>query len=760
MRQSHLAAARRTAFLGCASLAVLSAAVAPSHAEEQIFNFFVNGGGFYDNTGAVPAATGGTGCCYSYVGPAQSGTPGHLSTPINTHHAVTFQTTSSGNGAISEASNHNNIGTKGHAVVGHVANDAYDGFGGVGLLGQSNFGGLTVNRRTEVTHGPTNAVTTKITNAFTNAGVPNAARFVETITNNTAATISGKFGFFNNLGSDSNTLFVATNNGALAPASPHSATGNLWLTSVQSTGGSDPVITHILGNNKYTNTQVLAAGPDGTGVYANGSDRPAFVYPISVAPGKTVTIVLIEVLTASINYDSTSPATMAPDIALGGQLANLIINNGKPLPINSPFFVGLTRDQIMSIINFDFITSFVLNGATVNQTNVGNALNAFIAAGGDTTSIAGLFGLTDAQLNFDLSQLSGQNSTGMQTAAYQATNGFFDLLMNPFADGRVGDTGTGGGAMGYAQDPKPKPSKAALGAFASVFKAPPMAIYQPRWTAWGGAYGGSEKSNGDSILGSTDATSRVFGFGAGLDYHLDPNTVVGLGLAGGNTDWGLSAGLGGGRSDVVQAGVFSRHTMGAWYGALGAAFTDHNAQTDRDVTIAGVTSHYQANFHAQSFGVRAEGGYRFAWQGIGLTPYAAIQTQWLSIPGYSEATTFGPATFALTFASQSLPTTRTELGEWFDYRIMRDMNTQSTLFARVAWAHDSNAGRVTLPTFQTIPGASFVVNGASPSSDLALVTAGAKIGLAKDLSLTGKVNGEFGNASTSYSATGELRKSW
>ena len=286
-----------------------------------------------------------------------------------------------------------------------------------------------------------------------------------------------------------------------------------------------------------------------------------------------------------------------------------------------------------------------------------------------------------------------------------------------------------------------------------------MAVYQPRWTAWGGAYGGYEKANGDSTIGSANATSRVYGFGAGLDYHLDPNTTVGLGLAGGDDNWGLAGGLGGGRSDVVQVGVFSRHTVGPWYASLGAAFAAHSAQTDRDVTIAGVGSHYRATFDAQSYGARAEGGYRFAWQGMGFAPYAAIQTQLLHVPGYSETATSGSPAFALSIASQSVPTTRTELGEWFDYKIAAK-NNPTTLFARVSWAHDSNTGRASFPTFQTLPGATFVVNGASPSKNLALLSAGAQVGLANDWAVTGKVDGEFGNASKTYSATATVRKTW
>ena len=70
--------------------------------------------------------------------------------------------------------------------------------------------------------------------------------------------------------------------------------------------------------------------------------------------------------------------------------------------------------------------------------------------------------------------------------------------------------------------------------------------YAPRWTAWGGAYGGSNKTSGDpAVLGSHDLAARTAGFAGGLDNRLSPNSVVGLALAGGGTNWSLANGLGG-----------------------------------------------------------------------------------------------------------------------------------------------------------------------------------------------------------------------
>ena len=91
----------------------------------------------------------------------------------------------------------------------------------------------------------------------------------------------------------------------------------------------------------------------------------------------------------------------------------------------------------------------------------------------------------------------------------------------------------------------------------------PAPVYEPRWTVWGGAYGGSNRTTGDlAVIGSHDLSARTVGFAGGFDYRLTPDTVVGLAFAGGGTNWSLSQGLGGGKSDAFQAGIYGATKFG------------------------------------------------------------------------------------------------------------------------------------------------------------------------------------------------------
>ena len=83
-----------------------------------------------------------------------------------------------------------------------------------------------------------------------------------------------------------------------------------------------------------------------------------------------------------------------------------------------------------------------------------------------------------------------------------------------------------------------------------------------------------------------------------------------------------------------------------------------------------------------------------------------------------------------------------------------------TLRGRVAWAHDFNPDRNIGATFQTLPGASFVVNGAAQAHDAALVTASAEKKWLNGWSAAATFEGEFSNVTRSYAGKGVVRYSW
>jgi uncharacterized protein with beta-barrel porin domain len=410
-----------------------------------------------------------------------------------------------------------------------------------------------------------------------------------------------------------------------------------------------------------------------------------------------------------------------------------------------------------------------MTGLNQNQQNVANAINNFFNNGGALPpGFVGVLGLTGANLANALTQLDGENATGAEKSAFQLMNEFLTLMLDPYADGRIG--GGAGAPLGFAPDqPDSLPPDIAL-AYAGVLKAPQKPTFEQRWTAWGAGFGGSATANGNAAIGSNNVTTGTFGYAAGLDYHYSPDTVVGFSLAGGGTSWNLANALGTGRSEAFLAGIYGVTHQGPVYLAGALAFANNWFTTNRIALGDQLT----ASFQGQSYAARLEGGYRFVlpapslpspasggglgWGLIGVTPYAAIQAQNFHSPAYSE-TDLTAGGFGLSYNAMNGTDTRSELGGRFD-----DLTAIGAmpliLRARVAWAHDWVSNPALNASFESLPGTAFTVFGAPIPHDSALTSAGAQLFFTPNWSFLAKFDGEFASGSQTYAGSGTLRYSW
>jgi len=397
------------------------------------------------------------------------------------------------------------------------------------------------------------------------------------------------------------------------------------------------------------------------------------------------------------------------------------------------------------------IASLLPPSASTNQRSVANAIDTSVSNGGTLPlGFLNLFNLSPADLGNSLTQLSGESGSGIAEAGIQSMNSFLSLVTNPYANNR-----------GFTpENPLPRP---ALIYKAPVYKAPAVAVADPRrWSIWAAAYGGENNTTGNALAGSHDRSARAYGFATGLDYLVTPYTVVGFALAGGSTNYGLSDGLGSGRSDMFQAAVYSLTRVDAAYVSAALAYGWHRVSTDRVLTVAGI-DHLTADFSANNIGGRIEGGYRFAIPGVfdlpgfGFTPYAALQMQAFRTPSYSEIAASGSSIFALNYNAHTTTVTRTELGAWLDRSISLNDGAILGLRTRAAWAHDNWSDTRMTAAFQSLPGSSFTVIGATPVHDSLLASAVAEISFRNGISLAGKFDSELAQRSQTYVGTARLR---
>jgi autotransporter-associated beta strand protein len=492
----------------------------------------------------------------------------------------------------------------------------------------------------------------------------------------------------------------------------------------------------------FYDVNVTSAGSDLTQVVPNLGTTTA----VSLAG-------TVQVTSLNASYKFNSPYTILnAQNGFGGTQFNSLVTPGgiNGLLIYTATEVDLTLKSALG----------QLPGANVNQRNVGAALDNVFNSIGNSGGLGAIFGSNVLQ---NLTQVSGELATGVQSATYNAMNLFISSLTDPFIDGRGGGPGAGG-AQGFSEDERAsayaaRQSGTARDAFAKI---PTKAIARNdlldnRWSVWGTAFGGSANIHGDAALGSNNADVRAFGLAAGFDYRISSQTIAGFALAGGGTNFGVS-GFGSGRSDMFQAGAYVRHTAGAAYVTGALAYGGQEVTTDRIVTVAGF-DHLQARFDTHAVTGRLEGGYRFVTPWMGVTPYAAGQFTTIDLPAYAEQVLAGTGNFALNYAAKTATDARTELGVRTDRSYA--MNTGVlTLRGRLAWAHDFTTDRNVAAVFPSLPGAFFVVNGAAQAPDSALATVSAEMRWMNHWSAAATFEGEFSPVMNSYAGKGVVRYTW
>jgi autotransporter-associated beta strand protein len=571
-------------------------------------------------------------------------------------------------------------------------------------------------------------------------------------------------------GNDSYTGATTVNGGTLQVNGTITATASVTVNSggVLTGGGTiDPLTVTI--NNGGTFMPGVAGTPgSSTTIVGNLALQSGATYLVQLGAA----ISTFASVTGAATVNGIAEATVLPNSSVAKRSTILTAAAGVSGSFNAFNPLGLPPDftPSLSYDANDVYLNLALSfggpaGLNTNQQNVGNALVNFFNASG---SIPAVFGtLTPA----GLTQASGELATGSQQTTFDAMNLFLGLLTDPFVAGR-GDGAApipgaspfaeeGYGVSAYASKDKPR-LQSERDAYAAIYrKALPSASFEQRWSVWAAGYGGSQTTNGNAAVGSNTATSSVYGTAVGADYRFSPFTMAGFALAGGGTNFSVANALGAGRSDLFQAGAYVRHAVGAAYVTAALAYGWQDITTDRTVTAAGVDQ-LRAEFNANTFSGRLEGGYRLVtpWAGgIGVTPYAAGQFTTFDLPAYAEQVFSGAGAFALAYNARDVTDLRSEFGIRTD-KSYAVSNGILTLRGRFAWAHDFDPDRSIAATFQALPGASFVVNGAAQAHEAALTTASAEMKWLNGWSAAATFEGEFSDVTRSYAGKGVLRYHW
>jgi uncharacterized protein with beta-barrel porin domain len=524
---------------------------------------------------------------------------------------------------------------------------------------------------------------------------------------------------------------------------------------------------------QITNSPVTpgtSGAPNTLQINGNLTLTPGGLFSTTISPG-TASLVNVTGLatlsgnavqvTATSRFTSTETLPILTAGSISGAFSSVSLVATQTALARNPRLTEDAHDVFLTVDSASF-AAVLPASATANQVNAAKGIDAALANG--TPLPAGfqaLGNLPATNLPGALAQLSGESATGSQQTTFGAMTQFFNTLLDPFIGGRGEGGASPNGATPFAEETSAYAAngKNKTDAYAMFTKAPP-APFEARWSTWAAGFGGSQTTDGNAAVGSNSTTSRIAGTAVGADYIFSPRTIAGFALAGGGTNFSVANG-GTGRSDLFQAAAFIKHTEGAAYVSGALAYGWQDITTDRTVAVAGI-DRLHAEFNANAFSGRVEGGYRFVspWiGGIGITPYAAGQFTTFDLPAYAESALAGNNAFALAYNARGVTDSRSELGLRTDksYAVQDAILTFRT---RLAWAHDFNPDRTIAATFQSLPGASFVVGGAAQAPDSALTTASVEMKWRNGWSTAATFEGEFSNVTSSYAGKAVVRYNW
>lgn len=395
-------------------------------------------------------------------------------------------------------------------------------------------------------------------------------------------------------------------------------------------------------------------------------------------------------------------------------------------------------------------------GLTGNQTAVLTAMEQAFNSGGG--ALAGLSGLSGAQLAAALNALSGEGLSGAEEGAFGAGGMFLSALWDQVESWLTGEPrGDGGGAMamGYA----------AAKPVAPVFKATPLkaAPYVPQWRTWTAGFDGSWSLKGEAQQGSADLSHRSAGGVAGVDRQVAPDLLVGAAVGGSASSFSVPDRATTGTLDGAHIGVYAVGRRAGWYTAGTVSFQVFDNKTSRTVAGVGPTEIETARFNSDMVGGRIETGFRQAYGSFTVTPFAALQFATLHLAGFTESgTTVGgaPGVLGLTVSAHNVNSLPTFLGVQFDNRMVLANGMTWTPYARVAWVHEFDPNRDIAASFITLPAASFTVDGPRAAPDSAHVDVGSKLAVSHNVFLFDSFDGEFAPRSQMYAGKAGVLVNW
>ncbi|MGO4675930.1 autotransporter domain-containing protein [Bosea sp. 2YAB26] len=421
------------------------------------------------------------------------------------------------------------------------------------------------------------------------------------------------------------------------------------------------------------------------------------------------------------------------------------------LDSTGPFGAGIatslayTANDVMLTLAPKPLAGFV--ASLLNAFSVAAGLDRAVAGGADPSALFGIYNLPAAAIPGAVNQLSGEAHTAAPAMAVSAADQFLRAMLDPFAAGR----GSAGAAPGEA-------SFSGLVRKGADAPTAPAFLDPPPYTVWGAAFGSVGRTDGSTRVGSAKSDLDDAHLAVGADFRIMPGTVAGFAVSGGSARSSLAGGLGKAEADVFQAGLYGTTRLGPVN--LAAAFGYGRLENEIKRSIPVLGSALSSSYATTAWSGRLQASAAvLSWNGLTLSPLAALQAIQARSPGLIEANWAGANAGALALARRNDITSRSELGLQLDYA--NSLNGLPVAgYLRASWAHYYQRDAGLSASIAGLTGSGFAVEGARPARNSALLAAGLDLRLSPSVTLGARLDGELSGSTNRLGGQAQVRVSF
>lgn len=520
-----------------------------------------------------------------------------------------------------------------------------------------------------------------------------------------------------------------------------------------------------------------ATGVTGTGLAVTG--------PLAFATGSTLNIVAsptqatkvtdtgaTTISGGTVAVQAPAGAAFAPStrfsiLTATGGVAGTFTTATSSLPFFSAALSYDANDVFVSVNRN--AQALAAAAGTSNQRNValalGNNAGAATGAGGTlTNAIFGLGSTQQARAAFD--NLSGEGIVAVENAGIQAARVFSGAINDQNTSWLTGGLGAvnsitmGNGlpadALGYAQNE-------AMVSPIVVDRAPAPRSYH----VWSIGFGGGVSISGNANVAGE--TGNFYGGVLGLDYQVQPNILVGIAAGGSESNFNVSQRSTSGDVTGFHGGVYSLVDFGPLYASNSVTVSSFSNNTTRNVAGFGglATATEKASFGSLDIRTRAEFGRVldygnvYGFTNLKITPFVALEIAQLRTNGFAEYNANGVGNLVgLAGQGQSTADVPGFVGARFESAYAVGPGMVLRPMVSLAYLHEFAPQRNLQNGFVSLPGSTFLVSGARPSSNAAQTKAGFELDMGHGVGLFANFDGEFSDLERVYGGKGGVRVTW